>query len=53
VGGGEHDGAVLIDSDLDEALQVAEPRGKGVGHHDAGGVAETIIRMFMMSPLFR
>jgi hypothetical protein len=49
-GGGEHDRAVLVDADLDEAPRVAELEGEGVVHHDTGGVAETVIRMFMMSP---
>ena len=38
----EHDGGVLVDPELDEALQVAQLQRQRVGHHDVGGGAECV-----------
>src|SRR6266567_2731104 len=38
----EHDGGVLVDADLDQALQVAQLQCEGVGHHDVGGAAQGV-----------
>jgi hypothetical protein len=35
--GREHHRGVLIHADLDQALEVAQLQGQGVGHHDVGG----------------
>jgi hypothetical protein len=61
--GWEYHGGVLVHADLDEALQVAELEGEGVGHHRVGGAASaapssttatttttTTTRTFMMTP---
>jgi hypothetical protein len=40
IGGAEHHRCVLVDANLDQALQVPQLQRERVGHHDVGRFAE-------------